>query len=281
MKLRLVVAASFVLLLVSGVSFGDEVGDFGSAGGWHDSSSPRVIGEGESATYYTPHHEVLGGGHNSHFLAQTGDAHHFAWFGTTPASPGPIIINYDFRSQGGFANLITAGQQARVIDALNGFSAATNGRLQFVQDTVTASANIVNIGTGDLAALGSTSAPGGILGLGGGSFDHGGGHLISNAVAWQDFAETWDEELGNGNPAGTFDYFTVAAQEIGHAIGFGHITGDGIMNGAYTGERTTFSGEDVEHIQSVYGASAIPEPGSAFLLMAGFAGLMIRRRRAS
>ncbi len=41
---------------------------------------------------------------------------------------------------------------------------------------------------------------------------------ITAGAAWQDFAETWDETLGNGNPPGTVDYFTVAAQEIGHPI---------------------------------------------------------------
>jgi len=242
--------------------------------------SSQVVRPGESRTVLTPHHQDLGGSHNTHFFSQTFDAHHFAWFSSTPGSPSPITVLYDFRSEGAFANEITTAQRDRVIDALDNWTTATNGKLQFVQNTTTARNNIINIGTGNLAAVGSFSAPGGVLGVGGGFFDHSGGlHAITGGIAWQDFAETWDTTIGNGNPAGTFDYFTVAAQEIGHALGLGHTPGAmDIMNGTYNGERTLYTASDLGHIQSVYGLNAIPEPSGLCVMLLVGAMLGMRRR---
>ncbi len=226
---------------------------------------PPLVPEGQSLVYYAPyapHHTPGDPSHEEHYFVMTGDLDHFAWFSATPATPGVITVKYDFRALNGFTNVITPGQKARVIDALNVWSAATGGKLVFVQDIVAPAADIVNIGTGDLAAVNPmfTSGPGGILGLGGGFFTHGGPiHLITSGVAWQDFAENWDETLGNGNPPGTFDYFTVAAQEIGHALGLGHTDNTGmtnLMNGVYLAEQTMASMIDIDHIQSVYGQSA-------------------------
>jgi Matrixin/PEP-CTERM motif len=232
---------------------------------------------------YAGHHETDGHAvHDAHFFAQTGDDHHYAWFGTTPASAGPVNIKYDFRAIGAFANVITAGQMARTVDALNVWSATTGGRVMFVRDTVATASQIINIGTGDLAALGRTSGPGGILGLGGGNFNHGAGHTITGGIAWQDFAETWDTTIGNGNPAGTFDYFTVVAQEVGHALGLGHTDNEGgsnLMNGSYRGELTAASAIDVDHMTSVYGFHAVPEPSSVGFCMFGLVCLAGRRWR--
>lgn len=195
-----------------------------------------------------------------------------------------VDVFYDFRPESGFANAITPGQTARAIDAFNLWSGVSN--LNFTQNTSVPTSDIINVGTGDLAALGSTSGPGGTLGLGGGFFTHGGIHSITGGVAWMDFAETWDETIGNGNPAGTFDYFTVTVQEIGHALGLGHVDdllGPDMMDGFYGGEQVTLSINDISHITSVYGAASqpIPEPATIALLgigLVGLAGAAVRRR---
>lgn len=100
-----------------------------------------------------------------------------------------------------------------------------------------------------------------------------------------DFAESWDVTIGNGNPAGTFDWFTVAVQEIGHALGLGHTDNDGsstddMMDGFYSIEKTILSADDIAHIQSVYGAPvATPEPATALLMVCGLLGLFFCKWR--
>ena len=247
----------------------------------HLSEPVPVVHEGQGEPIIAPHHTPQPPGgpppgpHAGHYFAQTGDLHHFAWFNLDPAtSPGvSFTIKYDFRTEGGFSNDITAGQQARAVDALSAWSAATFGRIVFVQDTGADREDIINIGTGDLAALGFTSGPGGTLALGGGFFNHGAGaHEITEGVAWQDKDETWDEIIGNGNPAGTFDYFTVVAQEVGHALGLGHtndVPDPQIMDGTYIAEQTAFSTVDIDHIQSVYGLLLVPEPNTLILVGSG------------
>ena len=263
-----------------------------------------VLGAGESLAYYAPHHSDAAPPHGptphpaagtggTHYFVEAADGHHFAWGSVTPASSGTLTIFYDFRPLGPFANAITAGQKANAVAAMSAMSAATDGgsgpKLIFVQDTVGPASGLVNIGTGDLAALGAVSGPGGTLGLGGGIFNHSGAtHSISFGVAWQDVSETWDETIGNANPAGTFDYFTVVFQEIGHAIGLGHTDNTGslnLMNGSYTVEQTAPTAIDISHIQSVYGVSGSvsvsPEPGSITIwsILTCLVGLVFRRPR--
>ncbi len=266
--LNVIITSTFIVL-ISTVTFGTP-----------------IINYGESLEYYAPHHlEPDDPGHPGtpgHYFAETGDAHHYAWLDQIPLTP-VIDVFYDFRPVGGFANEITPGQKARAIDAFDLWSSVSN--LNFIQNTVVLDSAIINVGTGSLRAFGETSRPGGILGLGGGTFTHDSTHSITGGVAWMDFKDSWDETIGNGNPGGTFDYFTVAVQEIGHALGLGHVddlSGTDMMDGFYVSEQVSLSINDISHITSVYGASEpIPEPTTIALLgigLIGLGGIAARRR---
>ncbi|MBW3543204.1 MAG: pre-peptidase C-terminal domain-containing protein, partial [Planctomycetes bacterium] len=234
----------------------------------HSHAAARIIPFGESLVLIGGHHAEPG--HPStHFFAETGDEHHFAWLDRDLLTPDVIDIYYDFRPIGSYANLITAGQIALAETAFDRWEAASRGAIRFTRNTIASLDDIINVGTGDLAAIGGTSGPGGTLGLGGGRFTHGIDHTITRGVAWMDSAESWDEIIGNGNPAGTVDYFTVVGQEIGHALGLGH-TDDlperDIMDGIYTAETSVYSANDALHIQAVYGSG--PQPGTHTLVLA-------------
>jgi len=173
-------------------------------------------------------HHFDGGGHstgggNSHYFDESGDAHHFSWNGGTSPASGFTVIKYDFRSQNGFQNFITPDQKISLIHVFGQWSAATGNNLLFVRDTQAPASEIINIGTGDLAALGLgyVSGFGGVAGLADANFDHAADHKITEGVAWMDFSETWDTTRGNGDVFGTFDYFTIAAHQIGHVLGAG------------------------------------------------------------
>ena len=197
-------------------------------------------------------------------MSQLIDGHHFAWLDQDTGTPDTVDIFYDFRALGGFSNEITTDQITMAELALEKWEDATNGRLQFTRNTTASAADIITIGTGDLAAVGETSEEGGVVGLGGGVFAHSPDHPISNGFAWQDSAENWDTEFDNGDPAGTTDYFSIAAHEIGHALGLNHTSdsADIMDGGAYIGALTSFSAVDVEHIQTLYGEGANAPPAT-------------------
>ena len=249
-----------------------------------------TIAEGDSQTVIGPHHALVGhpGSPDTHFFAETGDEHHFAWQDQDqdPSTPDVIDIFYDFRDIPGRwgENLITPGQIAMAELALDKWEVASSGKIQFIRDTGALRSDIINIGTGNLRALGKfRSGPGGILGLGGGTYTHNSDdHTITGGVAWMDSGDAWDEVNGNGDIDGEFDYFTVVAQEIGHALGLGHdSSGTHIMNGRYTGEVADYSTADAGHIQAAYEVSgpvnaapavSITSPGDGELFANGASG---------
>ncbi len=221
-----------------------------------------LVGRGD---FFSGHHSV--GGHQivgepCHFIGCLADGHHIAWPDRDISTPNVIDIWYDFRAETNpntmvtYTNLITDGQKLRAVDALDLWETASNNAINFIQKTTTALNNIINIGTGNLAAFGGTSGMIGVLGLGGFRNIDQQTHTPIGGAAWMDSAETWDETIGNENPDQGLDWYTVAVQEIGHALGIDHLddlAGLDMMDVAYTVEQTTTSANDNRHMRIVYG----------------------------
>lgn len=192
-----------------------------------------------------------------HYLFDPQGGANYKWQDANPSTSSVIDINYDYRSLNGFTNEITPGQRARVEDALQMWTQATNGRLHFIRNTTAPLAQIINIGTGDLRAIGEISAPLGAVGEGGDErafTDAKGNRTLQQGFAWLDRAENWNDIPGIA-PVGTFDYFTVTAHEIGHALGMGHLDdldGPNIMDSVYAGAKTEPSVSDRTILQSLY-----------------------------
>ncbi|MFP6762050.1 MAG: matrixin family metalloprotease, partial [Planctomycetaceae bacterium] len=160
----------------------------------------------------------------------------------TAQSIDPIQVRYDFRNLGEYTNQISVTEQAVAVAALQAWTDATNGQVEFLRDTDAPASQIVVLGKGDLAAFSYQSEQGGTLAIGGGTLTAlDDGTTGVTGVAWLDGAETWDVQIGNGtDDATSFDAFTVFAHEIGHTLGGGdaelHRPHD-IMNGIYESER--------------------------------------------
>jgi hypothetical protein len=57
----------------------------------------------------------------------------------------------------------------------------------------------------------------------------------------------------------TYDLFTVAAHEAGHALGLGHSTTGTIMNGTYPGTKYSLTTDDINGIRAIYGGVRTPD----------------------
>ncbi|MDQ6732955.1 MAG: matrixin family metalloprotease [Nitrospirota bacterium] len=208
------------------------------------------------------------------------------WTDQLPQTP-TIDVYYDFRPTiMGQPNLITPWQAGLAMSAFQVWSSVSN--LHFIQNVWAPENQIINIG--------ATSIDGqwGILGQGGYNYTNAGGSWhIAGGIVDMDANENWDPIIGNGNPQGSFDFFTVAAHEIGHAVGLDHsANSNDLMYAYYTGEKTWASATDVASIQSLYGSpssnyatekfdrlEAVPEPSTIVLLMLGLAMLIMRKVR--
>src|SRR5262249_6049109 len=139
--------------------------------------------------------------------------------------------------------------------ALNTWAGATRGRINFVRSTRAPIDQIINIGVGDLKAVGGARGPGQTLSLGGATPSASGPHTLSNGVAWLNSAFHWDSVLGNGDQPGTFDFLTAAAHEVGLALGLSESsdrTSTDVMGNKYLAELASFSAGDLADIQAVY-----------------------------
>ena len=193
----------------------------------------------------------------------TGEGVGYRWNDQDLTTPDIVDVFYDFRSINGYENTIDAAGISLVMRAFADWKSASNGKVNFVRNTLASRESVIVIGLGDLAALGGVSGSRGTLALGGGDFNQSGAQrVITGGTAWLDFAETWDYLHGNGDITGTFDFYTVITHEIGHAMGLGHtdtFTGSNIMDGIYEGEKTEFSVIDQRLILELYnGAVSVP-----------------------
>ena len=93
----------------------------------------------------------------------------------------------------------------------------------------------------------------------------GGYNFGSSTLAWSyqpppvnNYSIAGDIEINTGmtwNIGQTYDLFTVAAHEVGHALGLGESSTSAadIMYPTYTGKKTALAADDIAGIQSIYG----------------------------
>lgn len=143
-------------------------------------------------------------------------------------------IRYDFRDQNGVINTITAEQMADAEQVLGQWSQASGGTVQFVRDTQAAASDIVNIGVGDLSAVGSTADSGTTLGTSRHAIVTVNGNSTSVGTIWLNGAQNWSNASNPNDAGSSYDFDTVMAHEVGHIVGIEDDSSQsGIMNPTY------------------------------------------------
>jgi hypothetical protein len=205
-----------------------------------------------------------------------GQADGIAWLNQVPGSSS-VEVFYDFRPTiSGQPNLITPDEEHAAAAALDLWSRA--GNVSFIHNTSAPENGIINIGVAPI------DGPWNVLGRGGYAYTNAGGMWhITGATVLLDAAENWDLTVGAGDTPGTVNFSTVAAHEIGHALGLDHTSNpQDLMYPYYTGAKISASSNDIAAIQALYGSGGIavassggqallstPEPSTVILFGIG------------
>lgn len=135
-----------------------------------------------------------------------------------------------------------------------------------------------------VGAIGDIRISGHVFDGAGGTLAHGFYPPPNGNSAAGDIHFDIDEQWDLGQNLGGFDIFTVAAHEIGHAIGLEHTSvPSSLMNPFYSTSFYGLQADDISGAQFIYGVAAVPVPAALPLLMGGLAmvGFIGRRKRAA
>lgn len=97
-----------------------------------------------------------------------------------------------------------------------------------------------------------------------------------------DIGRNFVDDAGAGSS--TFDIYTIALHELGHALGLGHSNVHGsVMEPIYAGSRRSLTDDDIAGITSIYGAAPlvvdVPEPSTLLIFLFSLVGLKMSRLR--
>jgi Matrixin len=171
------------------------------------------------------------------------------------------------------ASFMPAGFKAEIKKAFDAWAAVANIQFQEVSDSDTAFN--ASGAKGDIR-IGGHYFDGVNNVLAHGYFPQSGAPSYAGDVHF-DTSETW--KIGFGGSG--FDIFTVAAHEIGHAIGLDHTDVAGsLMEPYYSESFYGLQADDITGAQLIYGsATAVPSP-SLLAPMIGFGVVAFRKRKA-